>query len=129
MGTERHPVEFPALAHPEIQNQLLAEAMRSASVGLLVWDESRHYIAANERACEILGTSLTELLGQRVGGHTDEADVDRLIESAVRTDFVSGTAKVERFDGSGLVNVFYATFATKSAGMPFMATLLARLPD
>jgi PAS domain S-box-containing protein len=122
-------MDIPALAHPEIQNQLVAEAMRSANVGLLVWDESRKYIAANEAACEILGTSLSELLGQRVGGHTQDADVEQLIETAIRTDFVYGTANVERFDGSGVVTVFYATFTTKSAGMPFMATLLARVAD
>ena len=52
-----------ALIHPEIQAQLIAEALVGASVGLLVWDESRRYIAANQAACEILGTTLEELLG------------------------------------------------------------------
>lgn len=122
-------METPALAHIEIQNQLLAEAMRSAKVGFLVWDEHRNYIAANEAACEILGTSLSGLLGQPVGRHTRDVEVDQLIEDAIRTDFVYGTASVDRFDGRGAVRVFYATFATRSAGMPFMATLLARLPD
>jgi hypothetical protein len=34
---------------------------------------------------------------------------------------------VERFDGRGRVEVFYATFTTKTAGMPFMATVIAPL--
>jgi PAS domain-containing protein len=46
----------PGLADPQIQAQLQAEAMQSASGGL-VWDEDRRYIAANEAACRILGTT------------------------------------------------------------------------
>jgi len=101
--------------------------MESATVGFLVWDEDRRYIAANNAACEILGTMLEELLGQRVGGHTNDADP--LIDEAVRKGYVTGTALVDRFDGSGRIEVFYATFTTKSAGMPFMATVIARIPD
>jgi hypothetical protein len=35
---------------------------------------------------------------------------------------------VEGFDGRGRINVFYVTFTTKTAGMPFMATVIAPLP-
>jgi hypothetical protein len=34
-------------------------------------------------------------------------------------------AVVERFDGRAEVDVFYATFTTKTAGMPFRATVIA----
>jgi PAS domain-containing protein len=54
----------PSLARPEIQAELIAEALASASVGFLVWDEDRRYIAANAAACEILGTTLEQLLGR-----------------------------------------------------------------
>ena len=54
-------MDTPALADPNIQAELLLDALRSASVGLLVWDEHRRYIAANDSACEILGTTLPEL--------------------------------------------------------------------
>jgi len=115
----------PSLARPEIQGELISEALSSASVGFLVWDEDRRYIAANAAACEILGTTLDELLGQPVGGHTVEglAAVDEALEAG----FASGRAVVKRFDGRGPVDVFYATFATKTAGMPFMATVIAPL--
>jgi hypothetical protein len=43
------------------------------------------------------------------------------------TGFASGTAVVERLDGREPVEVFYATFATKTAGMPFMATVFSPL--
>src|SRR3954447_19671323 len=98
----------PSLARPEIQAELIAEALVSASVGFLVWDEDRRYIAANQCACEILGTTLEELLGHAVGEHTIEG-VEAL-DNAVAAGFAQGRALVERFDGSGRIEVFYATF-------------------
>jgi PAS domain-containing protein len=115
----------PSLARPEIQTELISEALGSASVGFLVWDEHRRYIAANAAACEILGTTLEELLGQEVGGQTVEGA--EAIDEALSSGFVSGKAVVQRFDGRGPIEVFYATFTTKTAGMPFMATVIAPL--
>jgi PAS domain-containing protein len=114
-----------SLASPEIQAQLISEALGSASVGFLVWDEDRRYIAANAAACEILGTTLDELLGQQVGAHT--VDGPDAVDDALAAGFATGKAVVQRFDGRGTVEVFYATFPTKTAGMPFMATVLAPL--
>lgn len=115
----------PSLAQPEIQAELISEALGSASVGFLVWDEHRRYIAANGAACEILGTTLEELLGREVGGQTAEGA--EAVDEALRAGFTSGTAMVQRFDGREPIEVFYATFTTKTAGMPFMATVLAPL--
>ena len=115
----------PPLARPEIQAELISEALGAASVGFLVWDEHRRYIAANAAACTILGTTLEELLGQEVGGHT-ETGVES-IDEAVTAGFASGEATVQRFDGQGSVDIFYVTFATTTAGMPFMATVIAPL--
>jgi PAS domain-containing protein len=112
----------PALAQPEIQAELISEALASAGVGFLVWDENRRYIAANAAACEILGTTLEGLLGRQVGEQTIEgADA---IEKAMAAGFASGKAVVNRFDGRGPIEVFYVTFTTKTAGMPFMATVI-----
>jgi hypothetical protein len=36
---------------------------------------------------------------------------------------------VQRFDGRGPIDVFYATFATKTAGMPFMATVISPMSE
>jgi PAS domain-containing protein len=115
----------PSLARPEIQGELISEALASATVGFLVWDEHRRYVAANAAACEILGATLEELLGQEVGALTIEGE--HAVEEALKSGFTTGTALVQRFDGSGQVEVFYATFATKTAGMPFMATVIALL--
>jgi PAS domain-containing protein len=117
----------PSLARPEIQAELIAEALASASVGFLVWDEDRRYIAANAAACEILGTTLEQLLGRQVVGQTVEGL--GAVEAALASGFSSGTAVVERLGGRGTAEVFYATFTTKTAGMPFMATIIAPLPS
>lgn len=111
------------LGRPEIQAELISEALYAADVGFLVWDEDRKYVAANAAACEILGATLEELLGQDVEVHT-AAGLDRL-GGALTSDFSSGETVVQRFDGGGPVEIFYATFATKTAGMPFMATVIA----
>ena len=113
----------PSLARPEIQAELISEALGSASVGFLVWDEHRRYIAANAAACEILGTTLEQLLGQEVSGHTIEGQ--DAVDEALASGFASGTATVQQFDGREALKVFYATFKTKTAGMPFMATVIA----
>jgi PAS domain-containing protein len=116
----------PSLAQPEIQAALISEALTSANVGFLVWDESRRYIAANAAACDILGTTLDELLGQEVGGHTTAGA--EALDEALAAGFSTGRAVVERFDGRGPIDIFYATFTTKTAGMPFMATVIAPVP-
>jgi PAS domain S-box-containing protein len=113
----------PSLARPEIQAELISEALASASVGFLVWDEHRRYIAANAAACEILGTTLEELLGREVGGQT--VDGLEAVDDALKSGFASGTAKVKRRDGREPIEIFYATFTTRTAGMPFMATVIA----
>jgi PAS domain-containing protein len=115
----------PSLARPEIQAELIAEALGSASVGFLVWDEHRRYVAANAAACDILGTTLEELLGRQVGAHTLEG-LDS-VDEALASGFASGRAMVRRSDGRGPIEVFYATFTTTTAGMPFMATVIAPL--
>jgi PAS domain-containing protein len=115
----------PSLARPEIQAELISEALASASVGFLVWDDHRRYIAANAAACEILGTTLEELLGQEVGAHANARRES--IDETIAAGFATGEATVQRFDGQGPIDIFYVTFATTTAGMPFMATVVAPL--
>jgi hypothetical protein len=79
------------------------------------------------RGLRDLGTTLDGLLGREVGAQTIEgADA---LDAALAAGFASGKAVVNRFDGRGPIDVFYATFATKTAGMPFMATVIAPVPD
>jgi PAS domain-containing protein len=110
------------LGNADIQAQLIAEALLSAEVGFIVWDEDRRYIAANEAACRMLGTTLDDLLGRTVGERT--AGGDAVVDEAVRAQRLSGTLTAERFDGSGPIELNYTTFVTRTAGMPFMASVI-----
>jgi PAS domain-containing protein len=110
------------LANGDIQAQLIAEALLAAEVGFIVWDEDRRYIAANDAACRLLGTTLDDLLGRTVGDQT--AGGDTVVDEAVRTQRLSGRLTAERFDGSGPIELGYTTFVTRTAGMPFMASVI-----
>ena len=116
-----------SLATPEIQTSLLSEAITGARVGFLVWDEDRRYIAANRCACEILGCTLEELIGTSVGAHTEGGD--EAVAAVLGGDGLTGALNVNRFDGSGTIRVAYKTFVTKTAGMPFMASVIWPVED
>jgi len=100
----------------------MGEAVAAATVGFLVWDDDRRYIAVNDRACEILGCSLDEIVGASVGGRTH--DGDELVADALRREQARGVATVDRFDGSGTVLIAYLTFVTRAAGLPYMASII-----
>lgn len=120
-------VNRPNLGHDEIQAQLIAEALLAADVGFIVWDEDRRYIAANDAACRMLGTTLDELLGRTVGERTSRGK--ETVEEAVRAQRLAGRLTAQRFDGSGPVELNYATFLTRTAGMPFMASVIWPVED
>ena len=118
-------MEPKALADAQIQLTLLGEAVASADVGFLVWDEDRHYVAANACACEILGCSLEQLLGSVVGGRTEAGD--DAVERVVRGEGGRGELVVKRFDTEEPIRVGYVTFATRTASLPFMASVIWRI--
>jgi PAS domain S-box-containing protein len=120
----RRPVENEStrlLIAPHVQATLLAEAIQTAEVGFIVWDDDRHYIAANAAACALLGCTLEQLLGSEVGSRTEEGD--DLVERVVRGQGGRGRVVFERFDG-GTAELEYLTFETKTAGLPYMASVI-----
>jgi PAS domain S-box-containing protein len=117
MTVQRHA----ALANAQIQATLLAEAMAAAEVGVVVWDDDRHYVAANRKACELIGCTLEELLGSEVGSHTPGAE--ETIEQVIRGRVSRGQIQVERFDGRSATLAF-VTFPTRTAGLPHMASVI-----
>ena len=114
------------LTAPHVQATLLAEAVQTAEVGFLVWDDGRHYIAANAAACALLGCTLEELLGSIVGDRTVEGQ--EVVDDVVRGRGGRGRVTFERFDG-GRATVEYLTFATRTAGMPHMASVIWAADD
>ncbi|HYZ77379.1 MAG TPA: PAS domain-containing protein [Gaiellaceae bacterium] len=109
------------LTSPHVQATLLAETVQTAEVGLLVWDDDRHYVAANAAACALLGCTLEELLESVVGDRTVEGQ--EVVDQVVRERGGRGRVTFERFDG-GQATVEYLTFATRTAGMPHMASVI-----
>jgi PAS domain-containing protein len=113
------------LANTQVQLTLLAETAASATVGMIVWDEDRRYIAANARACELLACTLEELLGSVVGSRT--ADGKATVERVVRGESRTGELEAERFDGQP-IRLSYLTFETRTAGLPYMASIIWPAP-
>jgi len=114
--------ELPGLTNMHVQQTLMGESIAAASVGFLLWDDDRRYVAANAAACELLGCSLEEIIGATVGEHTE--DGAEVVAQAIRRERSRGTLIVDRFDGSGTIEVEYLTFATSAAGLPYMASLI-----
>jgi PAS domain-containing protein len=110
------------LTNLHVQQTLLGEAIASGSVGFLVWDDNRRYVAANAAACALLGCSLEQIIGATVGARTEGGA--EVIAHVIRQDRSHGRLTVERFDGSGPIEVEYVTFATSTAGLPYMASLI-----
>ena len=115
-------MEPKALADAEIQLTLLGEAVASANAGFLVWDEDRHYIAANACACELLGCTLEQLLGSVVGGRTPDGDEE--VDRVVRDEGGRGEVVVRRYDTGEPIRLGYVTFVTRTASLPFMASII-----
>jgi PAS domain S-box-containing protein len=109
------------LLAPHVQATLLSEAIQTAEVGFIVWDDDRHYVAANETACSLLGCTLEQLLGSEVGSRTVEGK--ELVERVVGGQSRRGRVVFERFDG-GTAELEYLTFETKTAGLPYMASVI-----
>ena len=114
------------LVAPHVQATLLAEAIQTAEVGFLVWDDDRHYIAANAAACALLGCTLEQLLGSEVGSRT--VGGEELVERVVRGHGGRGRVVFERFDG-GQAELEYLTFSTRTAGLPYMASVIWRAEE
>jgi PAS domain S-box-containing protein len=115
------------LTNPLVQQTLLGEAIATAGVGFLVWDEERRYVAANAAACELLGCTLERIIGATVGERTQ--DGAEAVAGAIRQDRSRGRVTVERFDGGGTLLIEYVTFSTRAAGLPYMASLIWRAEE
>jgi PAS domain S-box-containing protein len=111
----------PPLSLPHVQSALLAEAARSAAVGFLVWDDDRCYVAANPRACEILGCTLEDLIGSVVGARTEDGEA--LVHQVVQNEGGQGEMVATRFDGKQQ-KLGFVTFATRIGGIPYMASVI-----
>jgi PAS domain-containing protein len=103
------------------QLALLGEAVEwLQDVAVFVWDEDRHYVAANQAACELLGKTRDEILGMRVGDMTENRASPLFEEvqhgGAIHTGVMESPA--------GRLN--YLTCRTRVAGLPYMISVCWR---
>jgi PAS domain-containing protein len=113
--------EQPPLAIVHVQSALLSEAVRHAGVGVLVWDDDRRYVAANERACRLLGCTLEQLIGSVVGSRL--VDDAALVEDVLRRHGGAGELAFTRFDG-GEARLAFVSFDTQIGGVPYMGSIV-----
>jgi PAS domain S-box-containing protein len=99
-----------------VQVTLLGEGADNADVGVIVWNAERRYVAANARACELLGVTREQLLASTVGSTNRSPETRALIDDAIAHVPASGSMTVLRSDGSQ-VEVDWLVFSTRVAGL------------
>ena len=102
------------------QLALLGEAADCLEeVAVLVWDDDRHYVAANQAACDLLGRTRAEILSMRVGDlATDRADA---VFAAVQKRGVHAGTMDSPFG-----RLEYLTCRTRVAGLPYLVSFCWR---
>jgi PAS domain S-box-containing protein len=107
--------ETPNRANPLVQATLLGEALESARVAAVLFDDDRNCVAANAYACELMGYTRSELLERLVDLGADFDEIVARRRSAGRTE-------LRRKDGT-TVAVDYRVMATAIGGIPFFLGL------
>jgi PAS domain S-box-containing protein len=105
-----------------IQTALLGEAIDSGPALVFVADESMHYIAVNNFACEALGYTRDELLALSVLEVAQEPDAPRQYDEMLVRGFRHGTAVLTRKDGTR-VDFLYRATKTTVAGLDFFVSV------
>ena len=103
-----------SVSEPLVQASLLGEAIDPGPVAILVADETGHYVAANQFACELLGYSREELLRLNVSDVAPDGAAD--YAEMMKTSRWDGVSTVSRKDGS-TVDLRFAARETRVAGM------------
>ena len=79
--------------------------MDSADSGIWIIDKTAHTVFANQRMAEILGTTVSELMGQHSFDYVFPEDIEaasRLFESKQRRDANPFQFRLRRKDGSSI---------------------------
>src|SRR6202012_1159698 len=95
---------------------LLGEGAECAGVGVIVWNEERRYVAANPKACQLIGTTREQLLASTVGSTNRSAEARAAIDDIVGHVPAQGSLSVARPDGS-TVELDWLVFPPPRAGL------------
>jgi PAS domain-containing protein len=83
---------------------------------VIVWNAERRYVAANAKACELVGVTREELLASTVGSTNRSTETRTMVDDAIAHVPASGSMAVVRPDGSQ-VEVDWLVFPTRVAGL------------
>jgi PAS domain S-box-containing protein len=97
------------VAETMIQTSLLGEAVDTSPALVFVADEQMHYLAVNQRACEVLGYTREELLALTVPEVVREAEAPAQYDELLARGFRNGVAHLTRKDGSVVVFLYRAS--------------------
>jgi PAS domain-containing protein len=99
------------------QLALLGEAVECLEdVAVLVWDDDRNYVAANQAACRLVGKTRDEILEMKVGDLAPDR-ASPLFEQVQRGGIHTGTLTAP----SGEIE--FMTCQTRVAGLPYMVSV------
>jgi len=102
------------------QLALLGEAADCLEdVAVLVWDEDRNYVAANQAACDLIGRTRAEILSMQVGDLADD-HADGVFAEVQKRGIHTGTMN----SPSGRIE--YLTCRTRVAGLPYLVSVCWR---
>ena len=97
----------------------VAPHLERIAASVLIVDDGGHYVAVNDKACELTGYSRDELLRKVVADLTPPHAIDvyeRLWDSFVRSTKQYGFYKIRRKDGS-VINVTYCAYTDLTPGI------------
>ncbi|MGZ4290050.1 MAG: hypothetical protein ACXVQ3_05790 [Gaiellaceae bacterium] len=94
-----------------VQTTLLGDAAAHAGLGILVWNAERRYVAANEKAAELVGTTRDRLLERPVGSTNRSAEAQETIDAILRHVPSRGSMRVGERD------LEWVVFPTTLAGL------------
>ena len=107
------------------QIALLGEAAEClAEVAIFVWDEDRHYVAANDAALELTGRTREQILGMQVGDMSPDRAAPHF-EEVLRGSVHHGRSQLNRDDG--VVEIEWITTRTRIANLPYMISMCWRV--
>jgi PAS domain S-box-containing protein len=116
------PTNITALLH----QTLLGDAGDHARVPIIVFDDGRNFVAANEAYCTFTGYTRDEILSLR-GGESLAADepTRRAFNDLITAspESAAGSARLRRKDGE-VVDVVWLTITAQIAGLPFYIGML-----
>ncbi len=101
-----------------VQMMLLGEAVEHASVGVVVWNAERRYVACNAKACALFGVSREQLLEQPVGANNRTTEAQEAIDSILGHAPSRGVTEVRGVD------LEWVVFPTVLAGLQHVVGLM-----